>query len=252
MSWSLETFGPVTMWRPTDAPPGIVVAATTRLGGVSETPYATLNLGRSTADRAEAVDENRRRVLSALGLPPKSVATAGQVHGVRVTDAGEPGLHRETDALITRLPRLALAVSGADCLPLMLVSGDTLAAAHSGWRGTAAGMPSRVLESVLTGSGEGAGAVRVYLGPCIGPCCYRVGEDVAAAFPAESAERRDGGWFVDLGRAARRQLEAAGVRPERIVDPPACTSCSPAWCYSHRRDRGLTGRMWGLIARVTP
>jgi copper oxidase (laccase) domain-containing protein len=91
-----------TLWRPAAAPRGAIVAATTRRGGVSAPPFDALNLGRSTADAPDAVEENRRRVLAALGIPEGRVATAGQVHGVRVTEVKTPGLHVETDALVTR------------------------------------------------------------------------------------------------------------------------------------------------------
>lgn len=248
MSWLLDVVHSITLWRPRDAPPGTVVAVTTRLGGVSEPPYDRLNLGRSTADRPDAVAENRRRVLAALGLRPDRIATAGQVHGIRVTEAHEPGLHRDTDALVTRCEGLALAVSAADCLPLLLAAPGVVAAAHSGWRGTADGMPRVVLDSALALSGSLPPDVHVYLGPCIGPCCYRVGDEVAARFPSSSVVRRGDDAFVDLAADARRQLESSGVPPGSILDPPACTSCDRERCFSHRRDRGLTGRHWGIAA----
>lgn len=250
MSWNFETLGAVMLWRPDDAPSGCVVAMTTRLGGVSDPPYDDLNLGRSTADRPDAVTENRRRVLDALGFDPDRVATAGQVHGTRVAVAHGPGLYPETDCLVTRERDLALAVSGADCLPLIYCAGDVVAAAHSGWRGTAAGMPGAALAAVLALAGAAATGVRVFLGPCIGPCCYQVGQDVADRFPARARSQRDGGVYLDLPAAARLQLEHAGVPSDAIVDPPACTSCQAIWCYSHRRDHGLTGRHWGIAGRL--
>ena len=250
MSWQLETIGAVTLWRPRKPPAGCVVAVTTRRGGISVPPYDELNLGRSTADRPEAVTENRRRVLESLGFTATRVATAGQVHGTRVTEVRDPGLHHETDALMTREPGLALAVSGADCLPLIYCAGDVVAVAHSGWRGTAAGMPQNALAAALALSGAVAAESRVFLGPCIGPCCYQVGEDVATQFPARAVARRATGFYLDLAIAARLQLERAGVPPDSILDPPACTACDPQWCYSHRRDRGRTGRLWGIAGRL--
>ena len=245
----METLGAVTIWRPRDAPPGVVFAMTTRLGGVSDPPYDRLNLGRSTDDLPDAVTENRRRVLDALGFSADRVATAGQVHGTRVVEAHGPGLHRGSDGLITRERDLALAVSGADCLPLLFCAGDAVAAAHSGWRGTAAGMPRIALDALLALAGAAPADARVFLGPCIGPCCYEVGQDVADQFPAAARIESNGSIRVDLAAAARLQLVEAGVPGDAIVDPPACTSCQPAWCYSHRRDRGLTGRQWGVVGR---
>lgn len=249
MSWILEPAGGVMLWRPRDTPPGCVVAMTTRRGGVSAAPYDELNLGRSTDDRPEAVTENRRRVLDALGFDAERLATAGQIHGAHVTEVRNPGLHRETDGLISQQPGLALAVSGADCLPLVYCSGDVVAAAHSGWRGTVAGMPQLALAAVLARSGANAAHTRVFLGPCIGPCCFQVGGDVAAQFPPSVVTRRDDARYVDLAAAARLQLEVAGVPPEAILAPPACTYCDEHWCYSHRRDHGLTGRHWGIAGR---
>ncbi len=250
MSWILETSQQVLLWRPAFTPAGCAVAMTTRRGGVSLAPYDELNLGRSTADAPESVTENRRRVLAALSLDPERLATAGQIHGTHVSEATGAGLHTETDALLTRQSGLAIAVSGADCLPLVLCSGDVVAAAHSGWRGTVDGMPLAVLRATLESSGAPAKDTYAYLGPCIGPCCYVVGEAVAGRFPAAAVVRRASNVFVDMGRAVRLQLEAAGVPEAHIVDPPACTSCATELCFSHRRDQGLTGRLWGLAARL--
>jgi YfiH family protein len=250
MSWILETLGSVSLWRPRDTPPNCVVAVTSRCGGVSVSPYDQLNLGRSTGDRPEAVSENRRRVLSALGFDPARVATAGQVHGTGIAVARAPGLHPESDCLVSSERDLALAVSAADCLPLIYCAGDAVAVAHSGWRGTAAGMPHAALHAVLALAGAAASAARVFLGPCIGCCCYRIQADVADRFPDAVVARREGGLFLDLAAAARRQLEQAGVPRGAILDPPACTSCESVWCFSHRRDRGLTGRHWGIAGRL--
>src|SRR5262245_39271099 len=116
--WTLRRDLDVPAWR-IERDRGAALAFSTRQGGVSEGPYQTLNLGRSTADRPEAVEENRRRLLASLDLDPHRLATAGQVHGIRVTRVTHPGLHAECDALVTTVPGLALAVTGADCLPLL-------------------------------------------------------------------------------------------------------------------------------------
>jgi len=252
MSWTLVPIGDLLLWRADDAPPGCVIAATTRAGGASEPPYASLNLGLSTDDRPAAVAENRRRVLAALGFAPDRLATAGQVHGTRVTHVAAPGLHRDTDGLATTEPGLALAVSGADCLPLLYCAGGAVAAAHAGWRGVVAGMPRAALDTTLALAGAGADAARVWIGPGIGPCCFRVGDDVAAQFPTAAVERRADGAHVDLAAAVRLELEAAGVPAAAITGPPACTSCAADRCFSHRRDRGITGRQWGLAGRFGP
>jgi hypothetical protein len=248
MLWKLAGDAP-PLWIPEPAPDGARVAMTTRLGGVSHPPFDTLNVGAAAGDDPVAVAENRRRVLARLGLAADRVATAGQVHGDRVVRVHAAGHHPGTDALVTLEPDLALAVTSADCLAIALVSSRAVAVAHSGWRGTAAGMPRTVLDTLCRESGSDPATVRVYLGPCIGPCCYRVGEEVAARFPAGAVRRDDAGPRVDLAVAARIQLADAGVPAASILPPPACTACSPAWCYSHRRDGARSGRLWGIVAR---
>jgi len=225
---------------------------TSRRGGISPPPFDSLNLGRSTDDDPDVVSENRRRALVALGLDPAACATAGQVHGADVAVATGPGLHARADALVTRVPGLALAVTAADCLPIVLLAPGAVCVAHSGWRGTVAGMPRAALDAVRAAagirSGAGSRAVRALLGPCIGPCCYRVGDEVALQFPPAAVVRDATGPRVDLAAAARLQLVEAGVPADSVLDPPVCTSCSPEWCFSHRRDRGRTGRLWAVVA----
>ncbi len=235
------------LWR-TDPPDGhSMLAFSTRQGGVSPPPFDTLNVGRSTADRAEAVTENRRRVIAALGLDSDRLVTAGQVHGSSVAEAVSPGHLTGCDALVTRTPGLALAVTTADCMALLFVAPRAVAAAHSGWRGTVAGIPVATLRAVCEASGAQPGEVSVHVGPCIRGCCYEVGSEVAGLFPAESLHPGETRVRLDLPVAAAIQLRAAGVT--RIFDTGACTACEPHWYYSHRRDRGACGRHWAIVAR---
>jgi polyphenol oxidase len=232
---------------------GFLVAFTERGGGVSEDPYASLNLGFRTGDRAERVRENRGRVVAALETPP--FATAAQVHGAEVVrvGVGRTGVGFDgsdpvarADALSVTRPGVPVAVMVADCLPIALASPKEgiVVAVHAGWRGMAAGIVERAL-----GSFKRAGGVRVAVGPAIGPCHYEVGEDVALAVAAGSAagavtERRDGRVFLDLPGTARRVLRAAGVR--RIEIAEECTACEEDRFFSHRRDE-ITGRQ-ALVA----
>jgi hypothetical protein len=245
--WTFAAAAPVPLWRAA-ASSGAIVAFTTRLGGVSRPPYDTMNLGRSSADRPEAVAENRHRVLSSLGLDPGRLVTAGQIHGAAVAAADAPGHHDGCDVLLTRIPGLALAVTGADCLPILLVAPGAVAAAHSGWRGTEAGAPRAALRALLSSSGAPAARVQVYFGPCIRRCCYDVGSEVASRFPEAAVSRANGGLRLDLAAAARIQLIAEGLPGDAIADTGACTACEPALYYSHRRDAGHTGRHWGVVA----
>ncbi len=245
--WEIDRTLDPPMWRCV-TPAGVVAAFTTRQGGVSTRVYHALNLGRSTADDPDAVEINRARVLGALGLDPARLATAGQVHGDVVTRVTAPGLHRECDALVTREPGVALAVSAADCMPILYVAPGVVGAAHSGWRGTAAGIPEGTLRAVCDLAGVTPAEVGVFLGPCIRACCYEVGPEVAERFPASCSRRVEGSLRLDVPAAVRHRLLEAGASPGRIHDTGACTACEPHWYFSHRRDRGLTGRQWGVIA----
>jgi YfiH family protein len=224
--------------------PGTVAAFSTRLGGVSEPPFETLNLGRLTGD--PRVRENRHRLAAALGIDPHNVLIGRQVHQVRVRRHDEPtessafaepgpGLP-EADGHATERPGLVPLVFVADCLPVALAGERGVAMIHCGWRGMAAGIVQRGVEEV--------GATAAAIGPSIGPCCYEVGDEVREAF----AGLGDGvaeGRMLDLREVARRLLAEAGVAEVEISD--LCTSCHPELFFSHRRDRGRTGRQAGLV-----
>jgi YfiH family protein len=246
--WTLERDAAVPFWQPRVASPGAVLLFSTRRGGVSRAPYDSLNLGRSTADDPAAVTANRERLLAAATLDPHRLATAGQVHGERVVEVTAPGHHAGCDALVTRTPGVVLAVTTADCMSLLYRAPGVVAAVHSGWRGTAGGMPVAALEAVCRLAGCAPDAVTVAIGPAIRGCCYEVGEDVAGRFPAAAVRLTPGKPMLDLPTAAMLALRAAGLAAGSIHDTGACTSCEPALYFSHRRDHGLTGRHWGVAA----
>ena len=120
--WHLDADAAVPTWRPDSGPAPAMIAFSTRRGGVSAAPFDTLNLGRATGDDPRSVSANRRALLQALGLEAASIATAGQVHGARVAEVETPGHHPGVDALLTRVPGLALAVTTADCVPIILTA----------------------------------------------------------------------------------------------------------------------------------
>jgi len=245
--WRLDTEAPLPLWRRTSLSRGAPeLAFSTRQGGVSQAPYDTLNLGRSTDDLPESVAENRRRLLQALGFTPEQLVTLGQVHGARVAHVTAPGLQPESDAAVTRTRGLALAVTGADCLPILYVGGAALAVAHAGWRGILAGVAEAALQAVCAVGEVSPAEVEAHLGPCIRVCCYEVGPEVAARFPSQAVIPHAHSVHLDLPAAVRLRLLAAGLRPERVEDTGACTACEPSRYFSHRRDRGATGRHWGV------
>jgi YfiH family protein len=248
------------LWRPPDGslPPGVEFAMTTRRGGVSEGPFATLNVGLVAGDPEERVAENRRRARESFGCGERDPFRARQVHGSRLL-AVASGAERETardeaaDGLLVGRAdsgrSACVAVSVADCAPVAVVSDDGAWAAllHSGWRGTLAGIASRAVER-LAQSGARPEALRAVVGPCIHACCYPVGVDVAARFPTIHWRPHESGRpALDLPGAIAASLSAAGVPAERITVAPECTSCRADLFFSHRRDRGVTGRHWAML-----
>ena len=216
---------------------------TTRRGGFSSGPFASLNLGRLTADKPEAIERNRRRVEAIIGLP---LAPIRQVHGIHVKrltsqPAGEEPLE-EADGQVTNRKGLAPTVLVADCLPIVVAGGGGVAVLHAGWRGLAEGV---VTEGVRALRALGCdGQLEAAIGPGAGPCCYQVGEEVHERFSVHGHEARRGR-NLDMAGIARRQLERCGVRT--VHDIGLCTICGdPSLLFSHRREGGVTGRQAGI------
>jgi YfiH family protein len=225
-------------------------AFTSRVGGVSTPPFDTLNLSAGVGDDPAAVAANRASLLSTLGLAPDSIAFATQVHGAIVRTPRSPGEAGEGDALVTTDPALTLAAGTADCLGVLLWSRDApaVAAVHAGWRGLVEGVVSAAAAALASHAEASPARMRAALGPRIGPCCFEVGREVAERFRDDEVVPRGAGLAVDLARAARRQLRDAGLPVDAVLDADRCTSCEAATWFSHRRDRGKTGRSWALIA----
>jgi polyphenol oxidase len=225
--------------------PGARALFSTRQGGISVAPYDSLNLGILTGDARDSVVENRRRLAGRVGVAPERVAMGWQVHGAELLEWEEPIASRfadpdadlaKVDGHLTCATGAALLVLAADCLPIAISNDDQAAMLHCGWRGLAAGIVER---AVRWFSDPPAAAI----GPCIGPCCYEVGEEVLAAFDGDLADGR----MLDLRAAATRKLERAGVTRVEQVD--LCTSCNPDLFFSHRRDGPETGRQAGAVVR---
>ena len=231
--------------------PGARAVFTTRVGGVSEGPYASLNLGVLTDDDPGRVTRNRELACESLGFDPARVAMGWQVHGVELAEwDGPPPEGRDgfrtpgarlgkVDGHVTGAADLALLVLVADCLPVALSGAGRVAMLHCGWRGLAGGIVGR-------GVGAFDQPPAAAVGPGIGRCCYEVGQEVLDAF--DGIEGAAEGRMLDLRVVAEAKLRAAGV--ERIEHVDLCTSCRADLFFSHRRDRGMTGRQAGLVART--
>lgn len=233
------------------APAHVQAFVTTRAGGVSTGPYASLNLGTAVGDDPEAVAANRARVRAAL---PSEPVWLRQIHGTTLVEAALQPALPAADASATAAPGVVCAIQVADCLPVLFTdrAGTRVAAAHAGWRGLAGGVLA-VAVATFTGRGIAAGDVLAYIGPGIGPRAFEVGREVYDAYTvrdpgAVSAFVGTGPdkWHADLHALARRALAALGVTA--VYGAPACTASDPQRFFSYRRDR-VTGRMAAFVWR---
>jgi purine-nucleoside/S-methyl-5'-thioadenosine phosphorylase / adenosine deaminase len=231
-------------WLEADLP-GAWAAFSTRIGGVSQAPYDSLNVAILTGDDPARVRENRGRLTRALGRNPDGVLMGRQVHGSELRGhrrRQQPRVYAEAvrspdevDAHSTANPELTPLVVTADCLPVAMVGAEGVVMAHCGWRGLAAGIIGEAAEAV--------DASAAAIGPGIGPCCYEVGEEVVEEFEDLDgvAENR----MLDLTAVARSLLARTGVTQVESAD--LCTSCNSELFFSHRRDGEKTGRQAGLV-----
>lgn len=229
----------------------VAAAESTRHGGVSQAPFASLNLGLHTADALEAVAENRRRFFAACGFAPDRTAGSHQVHGAEVLRVEEPGYHHGYDALITNRPHLLITVTVADCTPVLIYDPvqEAVAAVHAGWKGTIAGIVRKTLIEMQQAYGTQASDCLAYIGTCIDHCDFAVDADVADHFGAahKSWDAEKGKFFVHLKAANRDLLLAAGMLPERIQVSPFSTFTHHQDYFSHRYEKGNTGRLLAAI-----
>lgn len=227
----------------------------TRIGGVSAAPFDALNLGFSSGDDPEAVRANRARFAAALGLNAP-IVTAHQVHGpaVRVAEDTLGEADCKADSVVCAEPWSAVGVFTADCTPILLWDPGTgaVGAVHAGWRGTVADAAGEAVRAIARRYGADPARMIAAVGPAIGPCCFEVGPEVAAAFAEaglpEAVVPREPKPHVDLWLANQRRLTAAGLAPGNVHRSDACTFCDAGRFYSWRRDAGETGRMQAAIA----
>lgn len=236
-----------------DLPPGVKAACTTRLGGVSQPPWDSLNLATHVGDDPGLVAANRARLREWLELPAEP-AWLNQVHGVEVVDLDSvsPGAAPPAaDASVTSRPGVACVVMVADCLPVLFTTrdGSRVGAAHAGWRGLAAGVIERTVAAMKVPPHE----LRAWLGPAISMAHFEVGDEVREEFVkadegAEACFERNprGRWQADIVGLARRRLTTLGVG--EIAGGKWCTYSDRQRFFSHRRD-GKGGRIAALITR---
>lgn len=238
--------------------PNLVHGFTTRIGGVSRGPWSTLNLGHGVGDDHSRVEENRRRLVSCARL--SALFGVSQVHGSNVVvltaeSHTETVLSENADALVTRTSGQAVSVRTADCVPVLMVDPlvPVIGAVHAGWRGLAAGVLQAALVRMVNDLGADPERVMAAMGPAIGPCCFEVGHDVAARLASLGSGVVVGGENgsqprADLFTATRSALRAFGLRSTAIDKVGECTCCDERRFFSHRRDKGRTGRHISYIA----
>lgn len=237
----------------------VVHAVFMRHGGLSPAPWASLNVGGTVGDEPARVIENRKRSFRAVGRDWRTIYDVWQVHGARVVVADRPRRPEEpplqADAILTDNPQVTLFMRFADCVPILLCDPrrGVVGLAHAGWRGTVGFVAAAAVRRMEQCFGSRPQDVLAAIGPSIGPDHYEIGSDVAAevqaAFGAQADEvllRENDALHFDLWRANRLVLRQAGVKT--IETAHICTACHLDDWYSHRAERGKTGRFGALIA----
>lgn len=231
----------------------------TRVGGISPEPWASLNMGGAIGDEKDRVRENRRRGLVALGRTPASVYDVWQVHGINVAIAETPRppetAQIQADIILTNRPGITLMMRFADCVPVLLhdPARGVVGMAHAGWVGTVLGTVRFAVAAMKESFGTNPADIKAAIGPSIGPDHYEVGRDVIArvqdAFGSASSELislQNGHTYFNLWEANRKLLQESGVSQVELAG--LCTACHVSDWYSHRAEKGRTGRFGAFIA----
>lgn len=254
-------------WPEFEKIPGFVHGFSTRLGGVSEGIYSSMNLSFTRGDKEEAVRENYNRISAALGFSPEDIVTSDQTHtaNVRVITAEDrgngitkPRPYTDVDGMITNVPGLVLAIFYADCVPLYFADPvhKAVGLSHSGWRGTAAGIGAVTVKELQKHYGTRPEDIYAAIGPSICQDCYEVSEDVILEFQKTFSRelwkdifyrKENGKYQLNLWEANRQILLGAGILPEHISMPNLCTCCNPEFLYSHRASQGKRGNLGAFL-----
>lgn len=240
-NWMLDSAQGVVYVTPDPEPEGARVWFFTRLGGVSEPPFDSLNISTKVGDEPGAVTKNLARIRDAMD--GRESAWVRQVAGDGIARVTEAGLAGEADALVTEEEGFSLVVAIADCVPVALVGNRSVGMVHSGWRGTLAEISAKAVQEM----GEEAG-VRAYIGPCIRQCCYEVSAELAGRFAERFGPEVVEGRYLSLPGVIRKNLEEVGIG--EVNDLGLCTGCRPDLFFSHRKQGPKTGRNLAGVARL--
>ena len=244
---------------------GVSVAFSARLGGVSQPPYNSLNMGLHVGDKTDDVIENRHRYLDLFSFNPENMVCCEQVHGNSVAvvgkeEQGRGALDFKTsmsgyDAMVCRTPGIMLTTFYADCIPIYLFDPcqRVVAIAHSGWKGTMGRIATQTVRLMQREFGCSPENTEVFIGPGIGSCCFHIGEELSKQVKEEFPGLHGilnyefNGCTWDLQLTNRLMLQDEGVRPENIINCGLCTACNSEVFFSYRREQGKTGRMAAVI-----
>ncbi len=238
--------------------PGLRHAVLTRLGGVSPAPWDSLNFGSTVGDDPANVEANYQRWTQALGIERSHLTTAFQVHGNRVIVVGDSDRGRmlgEADGLITNVPGIPLDQRFADCTPILMYDPvqHAVGTAHAGWQGVVARVAEATVQAMQQAYGSDPADMVAAIGPAIGPCCYEIGPEVIEAISASqtypdrlfSPSPNAGKAYLNLWEANAQQLRDAGVNQIEVAE--LCTACHKDIFFSHRGDKGQSGRFGAFI-----
>ena len=233
----------------------------TRMGGVSQGPWTSMNLSSTRGDDPAAVAENKRRMAKALGVRPEDLTYTHQTHTTNVAVVKKEDRGRrfmETDGMVTDVPGICLVTFYADCVPLYFVDPvrRCIGLSHAGWRGTAGKIGKKTVELMREQYGTRPSDLAAAIGPSICQDCYEVSQDVIEAFQEAFEERfwpelfyakENGKYQLNLWRANELTLLEAGLKPERIAVTDLCTCCNPALLFSHRASHGKRGNLGAFL-----
>lgn len=240
----------------------------TRLGGVSEGIFSSMNLSFTRGDKEEAVLENYRRIAAAIGFCPEKTVCADQTHttNIRIVTADDAGKgvvrekdYHDVDGLVTNVPGLMLATSYADCVPLFFIDPEHRAVglSHSGWKGTVGRIGAKTIALMEETFGSRPKEIYAAIGPSVCQDCYEVSEDVAEQFKEEFSgygddasllyKKENERYQLNLWRANEIILTEAGILPEHLSFPGICTCCNPRFLFSHRASKGKRGNLSAFL-----
>jgi len=233
--------------------PELIAVESNRKGGVSKMPYSSLNLGLNTDDKPENILENRKRFFERLGIKMSRVTQSNQVHKDKILKVTRSKIYEGYDALITENSNTFLSVAVADCTPILVydAKNQAVAAIHAGWKGTVLDITAKTIQKMTQDFKTNPKDCYVYVGTCIDENSFEVGEDVAAMFTYDVKRLdkigRKPKFFVDLKKANLMQLLKCGVPENQIEVSPFSTVLNNDFYFSHRKEKGLTGRIIVMI-----